>query len=378
MAWKKEGDTAGDDPRVLDVAEHPDADERSVNECWGFFSRMSSYLARHPNDTLQVSYSVALQIAQHDAGRLEVLWAQCVFAGLGQVVELPNGRRAFQIVNDPQFVHVKTRSEIEFENQRKTDNSDPYLTVPIRMRDGDACRYCGLTVRWSDRRGAKGGTYDHRPPGKPASWETSVVACGGCNSGRGRLSRGLPPDEGLAAADAVHPLLPAPAEPYWAPSTREWLNRHVAILRQHGLTPPPLAASDEKAIPAGKPAPGAAAATPTGGARPATSGTPTAAPEQRPARPAREAAAPSARSRQVPPGPQPPGSGEAGSGRDGTGGAGSGREGRGRAAPAAQPPPASTTEPTARRRRGSRGRRGRGRSTSTTTSPSSTTQGDTR
>ncbi|MEN1976887.1 hypothetical protein [Cellulomonas olei] len=381
MAWKKEGDTAVFDPRVLAVVEHPRADPlRSVIEVWGFFSRVTSYLAPNPNDTYHVPFSACLMLAMNDREHLELLWDQCTFAGLGQVVELDGGRRAFQVINDPNFVHVKTAAEIEWDRQRKADNGDPNLTVPVRMRDGDACRYCGLTVRWSDRRGAKGGTYDHRPPGRPATWETSVVACGGCNAARGLLSRGLAPDAGLAAADAVHPLRPAPPTPYWSPATREWLAGHAAILRQHGLTPPALAPAGTKPIPAGRPAPGAAAAAPTGAARPATApASPVAAPEQRETRPEREA--PAARQvRQVPADRQPPGSGDAGPGRDGSGRAGSGRKGLGRAAPAAQPPPVSTTEPAVRRRRGSRGKRGRGRSTSasTTISPSSTNQGETR
>lgn len=372
MAWKKEGDTAGNDPRVLAVVEHPRADSRSVNEVWGFFSRVSSYLALHPNDTLRVPYSACLQIASHDQQQLELLWQQCVFAGLGQVVDLPDGRRAFQIVNDPQFVHVKTASEIAFEAQRKADNGDTHMTVQIRMRDGDACRYCGLVVWFADRRGGKGGTYDHRPPGRPGSAETSVVACGACNSGRGALSRGLPPDEGLAAADERYPLLQAPAQPYWSPSTREWLNRHATILRQYGLTPPELASPDEKPIKSGTPAPGAAAASAPGAARPATGGAVAAAPEQRTARPEREDVG---RSRQIPADPMPAGSGDAGSGRDGTGRAGSGGSGQGRTPPTAPPPAESTDQPADRPRRARRGRRGgkRQRGTSTTSTTTSTT-----
>lgn len=377
MAWKKEGDTAVFDPRVLAVVEHPRADPlRSVNEVWGFFSRVTSYLAQNPNDTYQVPFSACLMLAMNDREHLELLWDQCTFAGLGQVVELDGGRRAFQVINDPNFVHVKTASEIEWDRQRKADNGDPNLTVPVRMRDGDACRYCGLTVRWSDRRGAKGGTYDHRPPGRPASWETSVVACGGCNSARGLLSRGLAPDAGLAAADAVHPLRPAPPTPYWSPATREWLAGHAAILRQHGLTPPPLAPAGTKPIPAGRPAPGAAAAAPTGAARPATApASPPAAPEQRQARPEREATA-AQQVRQVPADRQPPGSGDAGSGRDGSGRAGSGGGGQGRTPRPDQQPPGSTNStadrPRRTRPRGKRGRRGKTSSTTPSTETSTT------
>src|SRR5690606_3533375 len=40
----------------------------------------------------------------------------------------------------------------------------PELRESIRRRDGDRCRYCGSSVRWNDRRGALGGTYDHVIP----------------------------------------------------------------------------------------------------------------------------------------------------------------------------------------------------------------------
>ena len=267
MAWKRDSDTNTFDPRVLAVIEHPAADGRSVNEVWGFFERMASWSAQHTTDYV-VSFPAALACANNDRDRLELLWDQCEFAGLGHVIVLDNGRRAFRLVNDPEFVHIKTAEETTFERQRKADNSEPHLTVRIRMRDGDACRYCGHVVWFTMRKGDKRGTYDHRPPGQPGTAETSVVACGACNSGRGGLSKGLPPAEGLIAADEKYPLLPEPLEPYWSPSTREWLGKHAQLLGQYGLVPPPLAGVDEQPLKAGSPAPGADPAP--SGVRPAT------------------------------------------------------------------------------------------------------------
>ena len=267
MAWKRDSDTIAFDPRVLEVLEHALADDRSVNEVWGFFSRMAAQSAQHTTDYV-VPFAVALVLAGNSRDNLERLWEQCEFAGLGEVIELPNGRRAFQMVNDPEFVHIKSAEEIAFEQQRKADNSDTHMTTRIRLRDGDACRYCGLVVWFGQRRGDKRGTYDHRPPGQPGSAETSVVACGACNSGRGGLSKGLSAEDGLARADELYPLRPPPDRPYWSPSTRGWLQRYTQLLSQYGLTPPPLAPEDEEPLEAGTPTPGAAAA-PTG-ARPAT------------------------------------------------------------------------------------------------------------
>lgn len=62
---------------------------------------------------------------------------------------------------------------------------DADLRALIRERDQDLCRYCGVEVKWNDRRGPYGGTYDHvEPDGPNADWNL-VVACRGCNSSKG-------------------------------------------------------------------------------------------------------------------------------------------------------------------------------------------------
>lgn len=364
MAWKKEGDTAVFDPRVLAVLEHPSADSRSVNEVWGFFSRLTSYLALNPNDTGQVAWSVLLTLAQHDVAQLDLLLDQCVAAGLGVLVERPGARPAFQMVQDASFVHVKTKSEISFEQQRQRDNSDDHLVMPVRARDGDACRYCGRVVYWSDRKGNTRGTYDHRPPGRKGTWQTAVVCCGSCNSTRGALQRGDgTPEQKLAAADERLPLLPPPPRPYWSPRTREMLHEHAAILRQYGMTPPPLAGPDEQPLKPGTPAPGASAATPSGGARPATGDAPgeqaRSRPETEPQRASVVRTADSRRSRQIPSMADPDSPGRVGTGRAGEGRAGAGRAPK--APPGGEPP----DRPASRRR----GRRGGRRNRSPQTDP---------
>lgn len=59
---------------------------------------------------------------------------------------------------------------------------DPELRRAIQTRDGQWCRYCGKTVNWSDRKGARGATYDHIIPGGPDDLSNLVTACRGCNS----------------------------------------------------------------------------------------------------------------------------------------------------------------------------------------------------
>lgn len=84
---------------------------------------------------------------------------------------------------------------------RKDLYARPGLVQAVKDRDGDLCRYCGLAVRWSDRRGPRGGTIDHLQPvsrhGKN-ELENLVVACRSCNS---RKQDRTPDEAGM-------PLLP--------------------------------------------------------------------------------------------------------------------------------------------------------------------------
>lgn len=70
-------------------------------------------------------------------------------------------------------------------SRKKQLHDSPELKAAVRRRDGDRCRYCGATVRWNDRRGERGGTYDHIDPEGANTFENLVVACRGCNSRKG-------------------------------------------------------------------------------------------------------------------------------------------------------------------------------------------------
>jgi 5-methylcytosine-specific restriction endonuclease McrA len=62
---------------------------------------------------------------------------------------------------------------------------DPALRTAIRLRDQDRCRYCGIGVRWSDRKGPQGATYDHVNPAGSNSYDNLVISCRACNSAKG-------------------------------------------------------------------------------------------------------------------------------------------------------------------------------------------------
>ncbi|MDK8351148.1 hypothetical protein QP786_04185, partial [Gleimia europaea] len=50
MAWVRVGDTAGTDPSLMAVMEHPKADERTINEAFGFVLRLATLSGAHFTD----------------------------------------------------------------------------------------------------------------------------------------------------------------------------------------------------------------------------------------------------------------------------------------------------------------------------------------
>lgn len=87
---------------------------------------------------------------------------------------------------NPSAEQVKVEREIA--KRRWAMNNNPELRKAIRSRDGDRCRYCGTRVNWRDRKGLKGGTYDHVLPltqGGDESVDNLVVCCRDCNAKKG-------------------------------------------------------------------------------------------------------------------------------------------------------------------------------------------------
>lgn len=226
MAWLKAGDTAAMDERVLGVAELADADERSVNEVFGFVMRLFLQAAQQGTD-----YRVSMGTAMVLSPRHQALLDQAARAGLLSLGE-EDGRKVIQLVADAEFMHMRSREEIAWENERKADTSDVSLVIPVRVRDGDACRYCGNVVSFGMRKGNRAGTYDHLVPGQRARGiHELVVACKGCNSGRGNEEGGR---------GSRYPLLPPPSEDerYFSSTTLSWFEKHGTVFTELGLTIP--------------------------------------------------------------------------------------------------------------------------------------------
>lgn len=211
MPWLKVGDDFAMHPRILRILEVDGIDDRTINEAIGVLVRCATMAAGYLTD-----YRIAQGVAITVAGMSRYKDVMRVLEKAELIERKPAEEGGWEIIQDPDFIHMFTAEEIEWERQRKSDNGNPELTIPVRLRDGDCCRYCGKVVKFGQKRGGRRGTYDHREPGQPATYETMVVACGACNSARRNN-----PD-----ADREYPLLPVPNPPYYSQETIEWINGH--------------------------------------------------------------------------------------------------------------------------------------------------------
>lgn len=216
MAWLRVSDTAAHNPIVLepltDPATPPEMDITLwANAIFGVVARAATMAAGYSrsyyvSDATIASVAGPQWRAVAEAARRAGYWSPT--------------ERGWLLIDDPDnLLHIRKGEEIDWERARKADTANSRLTAPVRWRDGDGCRYCGVIVIWGDMKSARGGTYDHRVPGRAAlTHEDLRVACRGCNSSRGNNP----------SADDVLPPLPAPVEPHYGPKT-------VAFLRERGF-----------------------------------------------------------------------------------------------------------------------------------------------
>ena len=245
MPWLRNGDTGANHPVVLAVLEDPRCDDRLMNEAFGFVQRCALQSTAHLTDYV-ISHGTAVQMA--GASRAAELIDVAITAGYWTAETDADGRQCYRLLDDDSFIHMRTREEIEWEQQRKLDNSNPDLTVPVRLRDGDACRYCGLVVNFhGDRKSQKAGTYDHLIR-KPQSPDDMVVACQKCN---GTL-------QDAPRSHREQQLMPAPEKPYFKPATLAKLADNEYV-QTHNIT---LPAPSEPDVRAGRVPPGRDRGTP--------------------------------------------------------------------------------------------------------------------
>jgi 5-methylcytosine-specific restriction endonuclease McrA len=101
------------------------------------------------------------------------------------------------------LVYNPSRSENDVVKAQRKELRDRELREAVRGRDGDCCRYCGIEVKWQDRKSPKGGVLDHVRPDLAAGADNLVVACRACNTRKGKRT----PEA------ASMQLLPVPGHP---------------------------------------------------------------------------------------------------------------------------------------------------------------------
>ena len=214
MPWLKVSDTAAQHRIVWRALEIPGASMQSMWSLFGQVLALAVEAAAFKTDYVVERGSILKFTGTPDAAQKFI--ADAMFCGyLTGEVPLDDGRIAYRLVEDEDLFHMRLREEIDWENRRRNDTRNGALIVPIRARDGDACRWCGNVVYWGNQKGGRGATYDHLNPGVPAETpEDMVVACRSCNSSR--------KDNAGWAVD----LLPAPKTPYFSAKSAAWLTEN--------------------------------------------------------------------------------------------------------------------------------------------------------
>ena len=231
MPWLKVSDTAAQHRIVWRALEIPGASMQSMWSLFGQVLALAVEAAAFKTDYVVERGSILKFTGTPDAAQKFI--ADATFCGyLTGEVPLDDGRIAYRLVEDEDLFHMRLREEIDWENRRRNDTRNGALIVPIRARDGDACRWCGNVVYWGNQKGGRGATYDHLNPGVPAETpEDMVVACRSCNSSR--------KDNAGWAVD----LLPAPKTPYFSAKSAAWLTENGVPIKASAPSDKPVGRS---------------------------------------------------------------------------------------------------------------------------------------
>lgn len=218
MPWARAGDTSGSYPRLLAVEALPDAPPGAVPLMFGFVTLLATQSAAFTTD-----YIVTAGDVRRAGGGMHdwLLQAALTTGLLKKHRKKIHGVAAYKLVDEPEFLHIRLKDEVEWERQQRKDTLDLRLSVPVRHRDGDLCRYCGVIVHWRGRKSPRKATLDHTVPkdadgNRPAATiATLVVACLGCNS-----------EMRDAAGEDRAPLLDPPTQPFYSEATAAWLTKN--------------------------------------------------------------------------------------------------------------------------------------------------------
>ncbi|MDN6438365.1 MAG: hypothetical protein L0K27_02730 [Corynebacterium nuruki] len=232
MTWQRYGDTINSAPEFMKAAEIAagQMDPRLEAELKGWTLTLFTHCAAEKDD-----YVVSRAAAVKMIGMGEVERVVDLLKRVGVIVDEAtdeDGQRVYRLVKRSSFIHLMTQTDKKMEAKRKKDRNDAKLVVPVLMRDGSTCRYCGDTVSWGDHKHDGGGTFDHREPDQKTTTENFVVCCRGCNRLRADFER---PDDEL-------PLLDPPEKPYYdaklLTKIRQWPERVAGVAHAMGIPNP--------------------------------------------------------------------------------------------------------------------------------------------
>jgi hypothetical protein len=230
MAWLRVDDTALTHPKVIRLRALSD-DVVSPEAVVGFVMLAASWSGQHLTDC-----AVPMGLGPLASPHWERLSAAAVKVGmLSRPRKLPDGQRGWMVVIDDKLFHLMSRAEVERNREHRGSTRRNDAKAAVLERDGDQCRYCGLTVNPKDGVGKRGRQFDHPDP---AVDDVFVVACRGCNAIKGDRT----------PAEAGMPLLDPPASPHFHPSTRLWLDKHGT--QRPGTQPAPAPARNRATGPA--------------------------------------------------------------------------------------------------------------------------------
>ncbi|RSZ61527.1 hypothetical protein EAH68_12745 [Corynebacterium hylobatis] len=209
MPWLRAGDNLSTHPKMFRLLEACGYDHDLKNAAFGALVISASVAAAHLTDYVIEPGLIATFAPTQPKRITDALMS----AALLEEIDV-EGRRLFRIVEDEDFLHMRSKEEVEIDRRRSADKRNHELIISVRVRDGDVCRWCGRTVNWNDRRGTRGGEYDSLSSHKDSTTDTLVVSCKGCNSKR---------KDGHELQ-----LRPEPTreEVYYTPSSISWINSH--------------------------------------------------------------------------------------------------------------------------------------------------------
>lgn len=223
MPWLRVSDTAISHPRMLRVLNGGETSSSLLAEAFGFLTLGATLSAAHMTDYV-VEFGSWVMAAGGNVQRARELLQKLEDAGLVKAVTI-DGHLAWEIWQDEDFLHMRSKDEVEIDRQRKRDMRNPDVALAARVRDGDQCRYCGRTVSWTDRKSARSATYDHIDGVKgDATANDVVVCCRACNTNLRAMS----------GTEKRKILRSAPEAPYFSQSSANYLNS-TSWVRDHGV-----------------------------------------------------------------------------------------------------------------------------------------------